>query len=135
MPHISFEYSANLDGDLDMNGFCETLRAAAVATGVFEPAGIRVRAVRCADYLIADGHPDNAFIDLSVRLRGGRPLEMRKAATSAIFEAAEAFLADLFVRRPLALSMEMRDIDPDLAPKASSIRDHMKRRQDGPAAG
>lgn len=135
MPHISFEYSANLDGDLDMKGFCETLRAAAVGTGVFEPAGIRVRAVRCADYLIADGHPDNAFIDLSVRLRGGRPLDMRKAATQAIFEAAEGFLADLFARRPFALSMEMRDIDPDLSPKASSIRDHMKRRQDSQAAG
>lgn len=131
MPHISFEYSANLDGDLDMAGFCEVLRAAAVETGVFDPAGIRVRAVRCADFLIADGHPDNAFIDISVRLRGGRALEARKAATAAIFDAAETFLADLFVRRPLALSMEMRDIDPELSPKSGSIRDHMKKRRAG----
>lgn len=128
MPHISFEYSANLDGDLDMPGFMETLRAAAVETGVFDPAGIRVRAVRCADYLIADGHPDNAFIDISIRLRGGRPLEARKAATQAVFDAAEAYLADMLVRRPLALSMEMRNIDPELSPKCGSIREHMKQR-------
>ncbi|MEW5423595.1 5-carboxymethyl-2-hydroxymuconate Delta-isomerase [Amorphus sp. 3PC139-8] len=128
MPHISFEYSANLDGDLDMPGFMEALRTAAVETGVFDPAGIRVRAVRCADYLIADGHPDNAFIDMSVRLRGGRPIEARKAATQAIFNAAETFLSELFVRRPLALSLEMRDIDPELSPKCGSIREHMKQR-------
>jgi 5-carboxymethyl-2-hydroxymuconate isomerase len=29
-------------------------------------------------------------------------------------------------RRSLALSLEMRDIDPALSPKAGSIREHMK---------
>ena len=65
-------------------------------------------------------------IDISIRLRAGRPLDVKKAATQAIFDAAEAFLAPVMARRPLALSLEMRDIDPDLSPKTGTIRDYLK---------
>ncbi|MBZ8132134.1 5-carboxymethyl-2-hydroxymuconate Delta-isomerase [Afifella sp. IM 167] len=127
MPHFTIEYSANLDGDLDMVAFCEMLKKAGIETGVFEEPGIRVRALRCDAYSIADGNPANAFIDISVRLRAGRELERRKAATQHIFAAAEAYLEEMFKARPLALSFEMRDIDPELSPKRNSIREHMKR--------
>ena len=52
--------------------------------------------------------------------------DVKKAATQAIFDAAEAFLAPVMARRPLALSLEMRDIDPDLSPKTGTIRDYLK---------
>ncbi|WP_419910242.1 5-carboxymethyl-2-hydroxymuconate Delta-isomerase [Hoeflea sp.] len=126
MPHFSIEYSANLDAHVDMSGLCEHLRKAGIETGVFPMAGIRVRAIRCEHYAIADGEPDHGFIDISVRLRGGRPLEARKAATEAIFEAARAYLEDVIRTRPIALSLEMRDIDPELSPKLNTIRDHVK---------
>ena len=131
MPHFTIEYSANLGDDVDMAEFCSALRTAGLETGLFEAAGIRVRALRCDHYAIADGHPDNAFIDISVRLRAGRDLEKRKAATQHIFDAAEDFLKPIFVKRPLALSFEMRDIDPDLSPKRNSIRDHIEHRKAG----
>jgi 5-carboxymethyl-2-hydroxymuconate isomerase len=60
-----------------------------------------------------------------VRLREGRDLEKRKAATSLIFAALEAYCADVMARSSFMLSMEMRNIDADLSPKASSIRDHL----------
>ena len=125
MPHIAFEYSANLDGEVDMPAFCEALRVAAVETGVFPLAGIRVRASRCDAYAIADADPRNAFIDISIRLRAGRDLETRRRATSEIFATAERYLEPLFEARPLALSLELRDIDPDVSPKRNSIRHHM----------
>lgn len=129
MPHFTIEYSANLEAKVDLAAFCETLKQAGIGTGLFEPAGIRVRAIRCDHYAIADGHPDNAFIDISVRLRAGRDLDRRQAATQAVFDAAEAFLEPHFAKLPLALSFEMRDIDPELSPKRNSIRDHMNLRQ------
>ncbi|MCC2110817.1 MAG: 5-carboxymethyl-2-hydroxymuconate Delta-isomerase [Hyphomicrobiales bacterium] len=129
MPHITIEYSANLDDTIDMPDFCETLRRAAAETDILPLAGIRVRAIRCEDYAIADADPSNAFIDISVRLRAGRPLEGRKAATAHIFTAAEGFLQPYFAKIPLALSLEMRDIDPELSPKCGSIRDHMAKRR------
>lgn len=131
MPHFTIEYSANLDGVVDMRAFCETVKQAGLETGLFEPAGIRVRAIACQSYAIADGNPDNAFIDISVRLRKGRAIERKKAATAHIFAAAEGFLQALFAQRPLALSFEMRDIDPELSPRRNSIRDHMKLSETG----
>ncbi|WP_166418762.1 5-carboxymethyl-2-hydroxymuconate Delta-isomerase [Cochlodiniinecator piscidefendens] len=122
MPHFSIEYSRNLESLVDIAGLCDALRAAGIETGVFPMAGIRVRAFACDHYSIADGQPDRAFIDLSVRLRGGRTLEVRKAATQAIFQTAETFLSEVMDKHPIALSMEMRDIDPDLSPKLNSIR-------------
>ena len=126
MPHFSIEYSANLEAHVDMAAFCEHLRKAGIETGVFPLAGIRVRAIRCDHYAIADGDPDHGFIDISVRLRAGRTLEARKRATEEIFQAARTFLADVIESRPIALSLEMRDIDPELSPKLNTIRDRLK---------
>lgn len=126
MPHIRFEYSANLEGLIDWSGLCACLRDAALETGIFPLAGIRVRGIRCDHYLIADGHPDNGFIDISVRLRGGRPAEAKARATEAIFAAARDYLAEHIAAHRFALSLEMRDIDPALSPKLNTIRDHME---------
>ena len=125
MPHFQIDYSPNLETRLDVSGLCETLRDAAVATGVFPTAGIRVRATACTHVAMADGDPDHAFLDLSVRLRAGRDLKTRKRATEAIFRAAETFCADVMATSSFMLSMEMRDIDPNLSPKASSIREYL----------
>jgi len=122
MPHFHIDYSANLETVVDFTEFCHVIRCAALKTGVFPLAGIRVRATPCPHYAIADGAPEHGFIDLSVRLREGRPLDTRKAATAAIFVAAESYLAPLMAHQPIALSMEMRNIDAELSPKAGSIR-------------
>lgn len=126
MPHLIVDYSANLEAEIDMSAFCDHLRKAAVEIDAFPKAGVRVRALPAPHYSIADGNPQHGYIDISIRLRAGRPLDVKKAATQAIFDAAEAFLAPVMARRPLALSLEMRDIDPDLSPKTGTIRDYLK---------
>lgn len=122
MPHISIEYSDNLNEHMDMSELCELMRQSAIQTGLFPLAGIRVRAIACDHYAIADGHSDRYFIDIAVRLRAGRPLDKRKEATALLFETAQTHLSKLLASMPLALSMEMRDIDPELSPKTNSIR-------------
>ncbi len=126
MPHISFEYSSNLEDKIDIGEFCNTLRIAGIETKVFPIKGIRVRAVCCEHFSIADNNPENGFIDISVRLRGGRNLETRKKATEHIFSVAEKFLKPILKKYPFALSMEMRNIDPELSPKVNSIPNFMK---------
>lgn len=125
MPHIQIDYSPNLDARLDMAGLCGVLRDAAVDTAVLPLAGIRVRAVACNHVVIADGDPDHAFVDISVRLRGGRSEADKARATAEIFAAAAAFCADVLATSSLMLSFEMRDIDPALSPKVSSIRRYL----------
>ena len=47
MAHFIVEYSANLDGELDVQQLFKTMHAAVMETGVFPIGGIRFRAVRC----------------------------------------------------------------------------------------
>jgi 5-carboxymethyl-2-hydroxymuconate isomerase len=125
MPHIHVDYSANLEDCLDVAGLCRALRDAAVATGILPLAGIRVRAIRADHVVIADGNPDHAYLDISIRLRGGRSDKAKAEATASIFAAAEAYCAEVMATSSFMLSMEMRDIDPALSPKASSIRKYL----------
>lgn len=68
MPHFTLEYSANLDGLVDMGATVELVRKAAVETGIFPLGGIRVRAIRCEHYAIADGRKNYGFLDMVLRL-------------------------------------------------------------------
>jgi 5-carboxymethyl-2-hydroxymuconate isomerase len=126
MPHLMLDYSANMEDRVDIAALCDHLRRAALGTGVFPLAGIRVRAMRADHVSIADGNAAHGYIDISVRLREGRDMGTRKAAAQAIFDAAQAFTADAMARHSFALSLEMRNIDAELSPKTGSIRDHLK---------
>lgn len=125
MPHFQIEYSGNLEKTVDISGLCEVVRATAAGIDTFPMPGIRVRAMRADHWAIADGDPKHGFIDISVRLRAGRSDEVKRDATQQIFDAVKAFLAPVSSDHSLALSLEMRDIDPDLSPKFGTIREHL----------
>jgi len=127
MAHYTLEYSSNMEQLTDIAGLCDVIRRTAIQTGIFALAGIRVRALRADHVSIADGNPRHGFIDISVRLRGGRDPEAKKTATAAIFKSAEEFLAPVLESHPIALSLEMRDIDSELSPKLNTIRNHIKK--------
>lgn len=125
MPHIIIDYSANLTDKVDMSALCETLRKTASGLDSFPMPGLRVRA-HCAEHsTVADGNPGHGFIDITVRLREGRPVDVKKAAAETIFNSARNFLAPVIATNSLALSLEMRDIDAALSHKTGSIRDHL----------
>ncbi len=126
MPHFQIDYSGNLEDAVDMGALCDCIREAATKIETFPMAGIRVRAVRVDHYAIADGDPKHGFIDISIRLRGGRAPQVKADATQRIFEAARKFLTPVLDSRSVALSLEMRDIDPALSPKTGSIRAHLE---------
>ena len=125
MPHFHIDYSANLEPRLDIAALCTKIRDAAEETGLFPLAGIRVRATACTHSVIADGNPDHGFLDVSVRLRAGRSSQAKQVAARHIFAAIETFCAPVLASSSLMVSMEMRDIDPDLSPRVSSVRIHM----------
>lgn len=126
MPHFQIDYSGNLDDVVDMGALCEHIRATAAEIDTFPMAGIRVRAVRVDHYAIANGDPKHGFVDISIRLRAGRAPDIKHDATQRIFDAARIFLTPAMTKHSIALSFEMRDIDPDLSPKTGTIRDHLE---------
>lgn len=128
MPHFIMEYSANLDGRTDIQGLCDAILDAAVETGVFELGAIRVRAQRCQAFAVADRHPENAFVDLSLRLAAGRSADVKKQLGDAIFATAGRFLGPLFETPHFALSFEIRDIDPEFSWKRNAIHPRLRGR-------
>ena len=126
MPHLMIDYSVNVEPDVDIGAFCDTLRDVAASIDAFPLAGVKVRAVRVDHYAIADGSPEHGFIDISVRIREGRDMETKQDAAQKLFDAANEFVADVMQRRSLALSLELRDIDAALSPKSGSIRKYLE---------
>src|SRR5258705_1595631 len=121
MPHFTIEYSANLDGRLDIGAVCEVVRKAAVETGIFPLGGIRVRAVRCEHYAIADGQKNFSFLDMVLRLGEGRDLATRKQAGEYIFKGLSAYLDPVFANPKVALSVDMQINDKGNSLKSKHI--------------
>jgi 5-carboxymethyl-2-hydroxymuconate isomerase len=126
MPHFTIEYSANLDARVEMGKVVEVVRKAAVETGIFPLGGIRVRAVRCEHYAIADGNPHLGFLDMVLRLGEGRDLATRRQAGEHIFKALSAYLDPVFAETKFALSFDMQINVKDTNWKRNNIHDALK---------
>jgi 5-carboxymethyl-2-hydroxymuconate isomerase len=126
MPHFTIEYSANLDKHLDMGKVVEIIRKAAVETGIFPLGGIRVRAVKCEHFAIADGNPNLGFLDMVLRLGEGRDLATRKKAGEHVFKALSAHLDRVFAQSKFALSFDMQINDKETSWKRNNIHEALK---------
>ncbi len=126
MPHFTIEYSANLDAQVDMGKVVELVRKAAVETGIFPLGGIRVRAVKCEHYAIADGQKNFGFLDMVLRLGEGRDLAARKQAGEHIFKALSAHLDPVFADSKFALSFDMQINDKETSWKRNNIHEALK---------
>ena len=126
MPHFTIEYSANLDARVDMGKLVELVRKAAVETGVFPIGGIRVRAIRCEHYAIANGEANFGFLAMVLRLGEGRDLATRKAAGEHIFKVLSSYLEPVFSSSKFALSFDMQVNDKETSWKRNNIHDALK---------
>lgn len=126
MPHFTLEYSANLDARVDIGRAVEVVRKAAVETGIFPLGGIRVRAVRCEHYAIADGNPDLGFIAMLLRLGEGRDLASRQKAGEHVFKALSGFLDPVFANSKFALSFDIQINDKEMSWKRNNIHEALQ---------
>ena len=126
MPHFTIEYSANLDGRVDMGAVVELVRNAAVQTGIFPLGGIRVRAIKCEHYAIADGRKNFGFLDMVLRLGEGRDLATRQKAGEHIFKVLSAYLDPVFANSKFALSFDMQINDKETSWKRNNIHEALK---------
>jgi 5-carboxymethyl-2-hydroxymuconate isomerase len=131
MPHIVVEYSANIRDRMGLDGLIERLHATAIGTGVFPLGGTRTRAAERTHYRVADGHPDNAFVHVTLRIGHGRDADTKAQAARAVFDALCAHLAPLYDAIPLGISFELQEIDPALSFKKNNLHEYVSARQAG----
>ncbi len=128
MPHLTVEYSANIEDAIRVDALLDTLHETALATGVFPLGGIRVRAFRVEHYRIADCDPANGYVHVTARVGHGRSREVLRRAGDRIFEALEGHLADLYDVSPLALSFNVQELDPELNYKRNNLHRYVESR-------
>jgi 5-carboxymethyl-2-hydroxymuconate isomerase len=125
MPHLILQYSDNITRER-MQEACVAGHAAMVGTEIFPLGGIRVRAISCPAYAIADQHPENAFVDVVLRMAKGRTAEQKKAAGERIMADLQSVFATELAAPYFALSLEIIEIDDVFSWKLNSIHARLK---------
>jgi 5-carboxymethyl-2-hydroxymuconate isomerase len=112
MSHMTLEYSSNLRAAGRLDELCRKL--AQFMTGlevegkpIFPPGGVRVRAIPCEEYCIADGSlADAGFVHAVLKIGAGRTDAAKSATTAGLFDIMKAHFADQYQKQGLALSLE-----------------------------
>lgn len=126
MPHAWIEYSTNIEDTPELKGLGKCLYDAMLDTGIFPTAGVRVRIMPVSNCLVGDLKPKNAFVHIALKIGEGRNSDTIKAATDAIFARVSAQLKPLADRQPLAVAMELGEIDGRYSYKMNNLREHMR---------
>jgi 5-carboxymethyl-2-hydroxymuconate isomerase len=121
MPHIIVEYSANLEGSVEIQRLVDNLHQVVVDSGVAEVAAIRTRAERRDVFRVADGNPKNAFVHVTMRLRVGRSEEVRSKLANELLAATDRDLQRTFTAHDIAITVEMEEID-NITARKNTIR-------------
>lgn len=121
MPHFSVEYSSNLSDEYDLQELSDLIRDSALDAGIFPLGGIRVRFHPVEIYTIADGHPENAFISILVRIGAGRDLSAKQTAGQIVFDAVCDYFSDDLAGGHFMISLDIAENDPDLSFKRNSV--------------
>ncbi|WP_025599939.1 5-carboxymethyl-2-hydroxymuconate Delta-isomerase [Burkholderia sp. WSM2230] len=114
MPHLTLDYSANLADNESIGRLCNTLARCLAeqhenGQRVYPLGGIRVRALRCEHYCIADGRADAAFLHANLKIATGRSEATKKATGDALFALIKQHFANEFEESGLALSLELNE--------------------------
>ena len=129
MPHIFVESSANLEEHCDTGEMLQNVHDAAASHPSVPLAGLRTRAIRRDDYLIANGNNANMFVAVIARLNGDRGQVPLVEVRDLLAEAVKRSVGDLIREQPIAISVEVQPIDAVMRVNENSIRDHYEELQ------
>jgi 5-carboxymethyl-2-hydroxymuconate isomerase len=132
MPHLTLEYSAGLADNESVALLCRKLARCLQdqrdgERGVYPVGGIRVRALRCETFCIADGVIEAAFLHANLKIAAGRSEAVKRATGDALFDIIKEHFADLFERQGLALSLEISEFSEAGTWKHNNLHARLKR--------
>jgi len=131
MPHLTIEYTANLEAEASMGTLCTTLAATLVAlrhddgAPLFPVAGTRVMAWPAPHFAVADGQPDRAFIYLNLLITPGRSPAMVARAGDAVLASVKAHLAPVFAGHAVGLTLQVHEGSPVYEGKHNNLAAHL----------
>ncbi len=108
MPHLTLEYTANLD--FEVQPLLARMHAELAATGAVSLKAIKSRAVRRSEYRVADGNPDYAFVFVSLLILEGRPPEVQSEFAQRVLAVLKETFRDRIENGYLSLSVDVREM-------------------------
>jgi 5-carboxymethyl-2-hydroxymuconate isomerase len=133
MSHMTLEYSANLRGEGRFGELCRKLAQFMTAlridgAAVFPPGGVRVRAIACEEYCIADGTAHEAgFVHAVLKIGAGRGDAAKQATCAGLFEIMKEHFAEQFGKQGLALSLELAEFSESGTLKHNNLHARFKK--------
>ncbi|MBE0685883.1 MAG: hypothetical protein IH585_07770 [Anaerolineaceae bacterium] len=121
MPHLTLEYTNNLD--FDVQDVLARLLSELAATGAINLKALKSRAVRHSDYRIADGNPEYAFVHVNLLIREGRPIEVQKVLSQQVMKVLENTFGHRFENYFLSLSVDIKEMREGIALTHHNIPD------------
>ena len=127
MPHVVVHYTANLEPEANMGVLCKALAEVLVSrrdgsgARVFPIGGTRVLAYPAAQFAVADGAPDRAFVYVNARIARGRDRALVDAAGEAMMAVVRAHFAELLAKRALGITLQIDEGAPAFDAKHGTL--------------
>ena len=119
MPHLTLDYSPNLPG-FDPAAALAAINQAAVASGLFDEADIKSRAIACAHFQVGLQPTGRAFAHLRAALLAGRSPAQRKELADRLLAALNATVDR---KNGLKIQLSVETVEIDRASYAKEIVD------------
>ena len=129
---MTLEYSANLRAQGRFGELCRALAQFMTELRVdgalvFPPGGVRVRAIACEDYCIADGSMHDAgFVHAILKIGAGRSDSAKQTVGTGLFDIMKAHFARQFAEQGLALSLELQEFSETGTLKHNNLHARLK---------
>jgi 5-carboxymethyl-2-hydroxymuconate isomerase len=119
MPHLTLEYTANLE--VDVQPLLARMHSELVATSAINLKGLKSRAVRHNEYRIADGNPEYAFVHVNLLIREGRPPSIQKEIARRLMTMLKETFGDRFENGYVSLSVDIKEMREGIALTSHNI--------------
>ena len=133
MSHMTLEYSSNLRAAGRLGELCRKLAQFMTGlevegTPIFPPGGVRVRAIACEEYCIADGSlADAGFVHAVLKIGAGRSDAAKSATKAGLFDIMKAHFADQYQKQGLALSLEFVEFSENGTLKHNNLHARLRK--------
>jgi len=129
---MTLEYSGNLRPEGNFTALCTKLARFMTELRVddipvFPPGGVRVRAIPCDEFCIANGSMSDAgFVHAILKIGAGRSEAVKQAARVGLFDIMKSHFANLYASRGLALSLEFSEFSESGTLKHNNLHSRFK---------
>lgn len=121
MPQLTVEYTQNLK--FDIQSLLERLHSTLASTGAIRMRGLKSRAIALADYRIADGNPEYAFVHVTLFIQEGRSIDVQQVFAERMMAILKEQFGHYLVQGFISLSVDIQEMRKDIAITLHNIPD------------